>query len=110
MDISELPEEVRERLPNGYMPEHNIWLVLPLDNGTETSIVSVNSWLRKEEPYPTAFGPVIWFGVDAIGNFLGWDTQQLTAILWNPYDNEPHWRGSVSDLWRFILNGYSNAA
>lgn len=78
----------------------------PWDNGTQDSIVAFNSFIRAEPNYPALLERVIWFGHDGIGNILGWDTSQESALLWNPYDNEPHWSGSVAGLWQHILSGY----
>jgi hypothetical protein len=105
-----LPQEIRAHLPAGYAPEHGVWLVLPWDNGTQDSIVSFNSFIRAEPHYPPLLESVVWFGKDGVGNIPGWDTMQECALLWNPYDNEPWWSGSVAGLWQFILGGYGRAA
>ena len=110
MDISQLPQEVLAYLPDGHEPDDGLKLVLPLDDGSELCIASVNRWIRAEPPYPTEFEPVVWVGADGVGNLLGWDTSQRHAILWNPHDERPFWSGGVTDLWQFILGGYGQAA
>jgi len=110
MDASALPEEIRAHLPGGYEPDDGVWLVLPWDNGTQDCISAVNNWLRLEPPYPVQFEPVVWFGADGVGNWLGWDTSLSQALLWNPHDEEAWWHGSVSELWQFILSGYGQDA
>jgi hypothetical protein len=109
VDASDLPSSVRSHLETGYMPRPGVWLVRPLDDGTQDAIVPMNQWLRGEEaPYPAALAAVTWFGDDGVGNILGWDTSQRHAVLWNPADEAP-WRvGPVEDLWRFVLNGYKD--
>jgi len=91
------------------MPRPGVWLVRPLDDGTQESIVPMNQWLRGEEAsYPAALATVTWFGDDGVGNVFGWDNLKQRAVLWNPEDEEP-WRvGSVEDLWGFVLNGYKS--
>lgn len=110
MDATDLPNEVRAHLPNGYEPDDGIWLVMPWDDATQDCITAVNRWLRLEPPYPREFDPVIWFGADGVGNWLGWDTSRKEAVLWNPHDEGAHWNGAVVDLWKFILGGYVNEA
>jgi hypothetical protein len=110
MNASQLPPEVRAHLPNGYEPEQGVWLVLPWENAGENCITAVNRWLPIEtSPYPVGSESVIWFGADGVGNWLGWDASQNAAILWNPHDEAPFWRGSVTELWQFILGGYCDA-
>lgn len=106
MDTGQLPQAIQAHLPQGYESDNGHWLVLPWDNGSEMSIVAVNRWLPAEPPYPQELEPVIWFGADGVGNWLGWDTAQSIAVLWNPYDESPWWRGAIEDLWQFILGGH----
>ncbi|HEV2802595.1 MAG TPA: hypothetical protein VGW12_19135 [Pyrinomonadaceae bacterium] len=110
MELTRLPEDVLAYLPGGYEPQQGVWLVLPSDDGTRNSIVAVNSWMPDLDMYPESLGPVIWFGEDGVGNFLGWDPERGRAVLWNPEDEEPWREGTVSELWQFILNGYADAA
>ena len=108
MEISQLPQEVRAHLPNGYESSQGVWLVLPTDNGAERSVSATNTWLRAEDWYPVSLQSIIWFGDDGIGNFLGWDPDAGYAILWNPEDGDEVWRtGSVAELWDFIVRGYA---
>jgi hypothetical protein len=110
MELILLPEEVLAYLPGGYAPRQGVWLVLPMDDGTQNSIVAVNSWMRELDMYPESLQSIIWFGQDGVGNILGWDPGRCRAILWNPEDEEPWREGSASELWQFILNDYSDAA
>jgi hypothetical protein len=110
MKLTGLPEEVLAHLPGGYEPRQGIWLVLPADDGTQNSIVAVNSWMRELDMYPESLQSIFWFGDDGVGNYLGWDAGRGRAILWNPEDEEPWREGGVQDLWRFILNDYADAA
>jgi len=59
-------------------------LVLPANDGTQNSIAAVNSWIRTDHPdlYPESLRPVIWFGADGVGDFLGWGPEPARAILW----------------------------
>jgi hypothetical protein len=108
MDLIRLPQEVQVHLPAGYESSPGIWFVLPADNGAQRSIVAANTWLRAEDWYPDSLQLVIWYGDDGVGNFFGWLPDLGEAILWNPEDGDEPWRqGSVSELWQFVLNGYS---
>jgi hypothetical protein len=109
MELTRLPEEVLAHLLGGYEPRQGVWLVLPADDGTQNSIAAVNSWIRVLDLYPEALQSIVWFGQDGAGNVLGWDPESSRAILWNPEDDEPWWEGSVTELWRFILDGYTDA-
>lgn len=111
MELTRLPKEVLDHLPGGYEPRQGVWLVLPADDGTQRAITALNCWVRDDHPdlYPESLRSVIWFGDDGVGNFLGWDPELGRVVLWNSEDEEPWREGSVSEIWRFILNGYSDA-
>ncbi|AYD66101.1 hypothetical protein DVB37_20850 [Achromobacter sp. B7] len=107
---TELPAIVKEHFQDGYHPSEGLWLVRPLDNGTEDCIRRMNDWLRGEEaPYPLALSDVIWFGDDGVGNVIGWNPINQQALLWNPEDEEPWHYGSVEEIWNFVQSGYQAA-
>jgi hypothetical protein len=108
--IIDLPEEINRHLPNGYEAGSGVWLVLPENRlNQRDGIREVNGWLKAEDWYPESLRNVTWFGDDGTGNFFGWDADKAIAILWNPEDgDEPLKVGAVSDLWKFVLNGYSD--
>lgn len=109
-DVAALPAVVRAHLENGHRPSDGMWLVRPLENGTQDCIQSMNQWLRGEEaPYPAALADVIWFGDDGVGNIFGWSPSAHEALLWNPEDDEAWRRGPVEEVWQFAMNGYGES-
>ena len=107
----ELPDEITQHLPGGYQPEQGVWLVLPESDALRDGIAKVNSWIRAEDWYPESLQDVVWFGDDGVGNLLGWRPNLRRAVLWNPEDGAIPWKeGSVSSLWDFVLNGYTDDA
>ncbi len=110
-DAADLPEVVRAHLEKGHCPSDGMWLVRPLENETQNCIRSMNRWLRGEEaPYPAALADVIWFGDDGVGNIFGWSPAAGEALLWNPEDEEAWHRGSVENVWQFVISGYAEAS
>jgi hypothetical protein len=104
--VAALPEEVQSHLPEGQEASPGVWLVLPAAHGPFEGIDRLNGWLRSQGWYPEALNHVVWFGDDGVGNILGWDPLTVDAVLWNPEDGVPWRRGSVEELWRFVLGGY----
>ena len=81
--------------------------MLPENDEKHDGIGTVNQWLRAEDWYPLQLQQIIWFGDDGAGNFFGWDPEAKAALLWNPEDGaEPSKRGSLDEVWQFVLNGY----
>ena len=106
-DPADLPDVVQPHLETGHRPSDGLWLVRPLEDGTQDRIRRMNEWLRGEEaPYPAALASVIWFGDDGGGNIFGWSPTENVALLWNPEDEEPWHRGSVEEVWQFVKDGY----
>ena len=102
MNLSSLPDEIKNNLPDGYQLTPGVWLVLP-----EQKLLEMQIWLRAEDWYPVSLEKIIWFGDDGTGNFLGWAPALSRAILWNPEDGESPWKtGTTKELWQFIQNGY----
>jgi hypothetical protein len=105
--LERLPTEVRNHLPGGYEVSQGVWLVLPISGSN--GIPEINSFLRSEDWYPPELAAVIWFGDDGTGNLIGWKPDEAHAVLWNPEDGPEPWReGGVSEIWKFILNGYAD--
>jgi hypothetical protein len=104
----DLPAEITEHLPGGYQPKPGIWLVLPQTAVVGHGIITLNSWIRANDWYPQSLQDVVWFGDDGVGNLLGWRPDLGVAVLWNPEDGAPWKDGSVSDIWRFLLDDYDD--
>jgi hypothetical protein len=107
---SDLPDEIVKHLPDGYQPKQGVWLVLPESDSVRDGISTLNSWIRSEDWYPQSLQDVVWFGDDGVGNLFGWRPELERAVLWNPEDESPWKEGTVSELWKYVLDGYGKNA
>lgn len=72
-------------------------------------ILEMNPWFHSQHWFPPELEEVIWFGDDGVGNIIGWNPASQQALLWNPEDGKTPWKkGSVQEIWRFVLNGYTD--
>ena len=102
-----LPNEIREYLPEGYDAGTGTWLVLPSHDSDRQGINTLNKWLREQEWYPRELDSIIWFGDDGVGNILGWLGSESCAVLWNPADGAECWhKDTLANVFAFIQNGY----
>jgi hypothetical protein len=105
--LAQLPEKIRNHLPNGYQTKSGCWLVLPEASETRDGIITLNAWLREQDWYPVGLSDIIWFGDDGVGNLLGWKSEQEKVILWNPEDGDSPWKeGDLEEIWCYVLNDY----